>query len=478
MKLPVRIILAILSAALLTFSFVPLGHHLVVWVALVPLLLGIEGASHRVAFRLGFLCGMLFYGASLHWFWQIFGPMAAALWAVLAFYIGAFCGLYVWLANGRRVGVKCLLASALWVSLEYFRSECYYLKFTWFGLGYSQVTNFFVLQLASVLGAYGISFLIVAVNVLVSEGIRLRLRGRQFVAPLAFLSFVLPWMFIRGVDCLRRYEHHDFAAAAIQTDLVGLDRYVRLTEQIKQDAPRLVVWPEFSISEGMSPEADRTKKIVAFAKRMNAVLVVGGKGKHSNPKKWYSSAFVVSPDKGVIGEYRKNVPVQFHADGESGGEFPAIESEAGKLGIAICYDATYPYVVRRIVANGAELLAVPSYDMPFWGSVQWRQHSWLIPMRAVENRRWVVRSTSFGITHIIDPAGRTTHRCPLEEPAVVAGNVGRVQHLSHYTRWGWMLPHVCVALLLLAASIKTATRRTRRATAESEAQPMGTATDR
>ena len=59
MKLYIRIPLAILSAALLTFSFVPLGHHLLVWVALIPPLLGIEGASHRVAFRLGFLCGML-----------------------------------------------------------------------------------------------------------------------------------------------------------------------------------------------------------------------------------------------------------------------------------------------------------------------------------------------------------------------------------------------------------------------------------
>jgi len=93
------------------------------------------------------------------------------------------------------------------------------------------------------------------------------------------------------------------------------------------------------------------------------------------------------------------------------------------------------------------MLAVPSYDAPFWGDFQWRQQSWLIPTRAVENRRWIVRSTSFGISQIIDPTGRTTAACRLEEPGNAYGGVGQVQRLSHYTRWGWLLPHMCIAIV-------------------------------
>ena len=445
MKLAFRIAGAAVSAALLTASFEPVGHPLTVWVALVPLLWAIERASPRDAFRLGFWCAFVFYGVSLHWFWSIFGLMALSLWALLAFYVGVFCGFYVRLARGKGVAAKCLIAGALWVGLEYFRSECYYLKFSWFGLGYSQAGSFTTLQLASLFGVYGLSFWIVAANVFLAEAARLRLRSRHLIAPGLCLVLVCVASLIYAARSRGRYTERDFVAAAIQTDLVGLGAYERLTEQTAHENPALVVWPEFAMPGGLDPDTSETRQIKALSQRMNALLIVGGKGEHANPKKWYSSAFIVSPTRGITGEYRKNVPVQFHADGESGGEFPVFDTEVGKLGIAICYDATYPYVVRRLAANGAEVLAVPSYDMEFWGPVQWRQHSWLVLLRAVENRRWIVRSTSFGITQIIDPTGRATASCALGKPGTVVGSVGRVREQSVYTQWGWLFAPLCLA---------------------------------
>ena len=449
-KLALRITGAAISAALLTASFEPLGHPLTVWVALVPLLWAIESARPRDAFRLGFWCAFMFYGVSLHWFWSIFGPIALSLWALLAFYVGVFCGFYVRLTRGKGVGYKCLLAACLWVGLEYFRSECYYLKFSWFGLGYSQAGSFTTLQMASVFGVYGLSFWIVAANVFLAEAARRRLRGRDFIVPGVCLMLVCVASLLyaeRGRGC---YTRRDFVAAAIQTDLVGLPAYERLTEQAAHEKPALVVWPEFTLPGGLDPDTPETHQIEALARRVNALLIVGGKGKHADPDKWYSSAFIVSPTRGVLGEYRKNVPVQFHADGESGGEFPVFDTEVGKLGIAICYDATYPFVVRRLAANGAEVLAVPSYDMKFWGPVQWQQHSWLMPLRAVENRRWIIRSTSFGITQIIDPAGRVTASCALGKPGTVVGPVGRVRERSFYTRWGWVFAPLCMVVAAVA----------------------------
>ena len=76
--------LTLLSAAMLAAAFEPLCLWPLAWVGFAPLLIALRGASATMARALAFLFGLVFYGATLHWLFRIFGPAAIALVAILA----------------------------------------------------------------------------------------------------------------------------------------------------------------------------------------------------------------------------------------------------------------------------------------------------------------------------------------------------------------------------------------------------------
>ena len=92
--------------------------------------------SGRKAFYSGLSVGFLSAVLQLGFFWNIFGAAAIALWLVLAFWIGLFVALarLCRLRFGRFAAA--LLIPFLWTGLEYFRSELYYLRFSWLNAGY------------------------------------------------------------------------------------------------------------------------------------------------------------------------------------------------------------------------------------------------------------------------------------------------------------------------------------------------------
>jgi apolipoprotein N-acyltransferase len=108
----------------------------------------------RRAFYFGLATGFLCYAPQLYFFWNIFGPAAVVLWLVLAFWIGLFAAIVCGSIRRWGKGRAAWLIPIIWTGLEYFRSELYYLKFSWLNAGYA-------LPLASaLLGMYGAGLLI------------------------------------------------------------------------------------------------------------------------------------------------------------------------------------------------------------------------------------------------------------------------------------------------------------------------------
>src|SRR5580692_3733099 len=113
----------------------------------------------RQASYLGLLVGMLAYAPQMNFLWTIFGPAAIALWFVPAFWIRMF------LVLGRSCRMHfgkwqaILLMPFLWTGLEYFRSELYYLRFSWLNAGYVFSNNLQWLPMRH-LGVYGFGFAI------------------------------------------------------------------------------------------------------------------------------------------------------------------------------------------------------------------------------------------------------------------------------------------------------------------------------
>jgi len=116
----------------------------------------------------------------------------------------------------------------------------------------------------------------------------------------------------------------------------------------------------------------------------------------------------------------------------------------GRFGVLICYEAIFPDEVRRFVANGAELLVNISNDGWYGRSAAPEQHLAMARVRAVENRRWLLRGTNNGYTVVIDPYGREVARLAPDIRGVLRAPFSFRSERTIYSRWGDWLAWLCV----------------------------------
>jgi apolipoprotein N-acyltransferase len=202
--------------------------------------------------------------------------------------------------------------------------------------------------------------------------------------------------------------------------------------------------------EYVNPETELFTKLADLARETQAYLIVGAKEKipGSDENKFYNTALLLSPKGEKIGSYYKNNPVQFFDDGTPGNSFPVFDTELGKIGIAICYDMDFPYVFRNLVNNGAEILAVPTYDAMWWSELQHFQHSAMAPARAIEYRRWAIRAASSGISQIIDPFGRVKESLGVGLTGTISGEADAKSLLTFYASFGYLLAPFCLVFVV------------------------------
>jgi apolipoprotein N-acyltransferase len=154
------------TALLLWLSFFPVDWGWLGWVALVPLLTLIARPDPRRVCWAAFLGGLLFALPALQWIRLASAPMYFA-WIGLALVIGVQFALFVGVTRRLtlRAGVPLLLAApVVWTFLEYLRANIT-IGFAWYYLGHTQHEFLAVIQLADLFGAYGVSFLVMLVNV-------------------------------------------------------------------------------------------------------------------------------------------------------------------------------------------------------------------------------------------------------------------------------------------------------------------------
>ena len=155
--------LTLAAIAIITFHLAYLfrGSEFLIAVYLLCLFQLARLRSARLAFYFGFAIGMAVYSPHLAFFWEIFGGGAIALWCVLSFWLGLF------LLVGRACRVRfgpiawACLAPFIWLGVEFFRSELYYLRFSWLNAGYA-FSHFSGLHFFAGFGTYGIGFLLMA----------------------------------------------------------------------------------------------------------------------------------------------------------------------------------------------------------------------------------------------------------------------------------------------------------------------------
>lgn len=143
-------------------------------------------------------------------------------------------------------------------------------------------------------------------------------------------------------------------------------------------------------------------------------------------------------------------------------ERTVFKSEFNQVGIApiICFESIYGAYVSEFVRNGASVLAVITNDA-WWGySAGHKQHLMLSQLRAIENRRWVVRSANTGVSAIINPMGELVAQTQYDEKTVLTGVVKEETQLTFYARFGDYLGRLAsfVAVMLLLINISQSMR--------------------
>jgi apolipoprotein N-acyltransferase len=120
------------------------------------------------------------------------------------------------------------------------------------------------------------------------------------------------------------------------------------------------------------------------------------------------------------------------------------------LSVFICYESAFPDEIRGFVNNGAQLLVNISNDGWFGHTAAPYQHLNQARMRAIENRRWLLRDTNTGITSVIDPYGRVVQSIRPDNRNALDAMYSTESATTFYTRHGDWFAYACAIISLLA----------------------------
>jgi apolipoprotein N-acyltransferase len=173
-----RLVIGAVSGAALSLSYVGFYLSIYSWMCIGILLVAIFRARPGVAFACGFLHGLLFCLTSVPWIATVLavhgGVSRVGGWGVLlliASVWGILIGLFAWIVQRlamQSIALACIGAPFVWVSFEFVRARLPEISFPWNLLGYPAAANPGLIQLTSITGIYGLSFLVAAFNALLA----------------------------------------------------------------------------------------------------------------------------------------------------------------------------------------------------------------------------------------------------------------------------------------------------------------------
>lgn len=401
----------------------------------------------RQAFYVSLATGFACFAPQLAFFWGIFGASAIALWMILALWTVAFVVLTRLAIVQLGLGRAAFLTPFLWTGLEYFRSELYYLKFSWLNVGYAFAEVPYVPW--RFIGTYGMGFGLVAAVVVVLQIKRVsNARLRRIFSLAAFGVVTLFAMAVLPMT-LKSQPPSNLAFGGVQLEFVEEEKILSALDDLLTEYPLhhrtnfsldrqaglpLAILPEYALTDAPS-EALRD-----WSRTNEMFLIVGGKDA-SPETNYFNTAFVISTNGEIVFKQGKSVPIQFFADGMPAAEQKVWESPWGKIGICICYDLSYTRVTDELVRQGARMLIVPTMDVANWGRHQHELHARIAPVRAAEYGIPIFRVASSGISQGVEANGRVQVIAPFP------GEGERLYFAANLERRGEVPPDRLLAIL-------------------------------
>jgi apolipoprotein N-acyltransferase len=507
-SLAVDLLLLAASALLFALSFPSFlstwGWFPLAYVALVPVFYVLQRAPWLRTLLYGLLYGLLSYGFYNFWLAK-FHPLA--LYFVAPIHSLYFLLLFPLLKLADKAFPKSgfLWQSFLWVGYEFVKAQGF-LAYSYGILGYSQYLFLPLIRIAAVTGVWGVSLLVVFPSALLANALKsgpgaflTRLRRLRYY----ILGYTLAFMLVLAYGTAAKSDLSDarpWKVALIQHHIDpwqggntayqrSLERLLELSGRAAGKNPEIIIWSETAFVPAIDWHTRyRTdqrayglvKKLREYLKKQDPYYLIGNddgqlvRTESGGEHRADYNATLLFKDGEILKTYRKIhlVPMTEHfpyrrllpgiyrmlqnADThfwEKGTEVTVFEAGGVRFSTPICFEDTFGYLGRRFVAAGAEVLVNVTNDSWSKSVAAEMQHMSCAVLRAVENKRSVVRATNGGITCVIDPNGRIISRI---EPFIKDYLVDFVPVYTGsdtlYTRWGdW-----CGWLLLLLSGGVTA----------------------
>jgi apolipoprotein N-acyltransferase len=464
--------LPVLTGALLWLCYFPVGWGWLAWIALVPLLrlVRMEARAWKIAMA-AWVGGLVVYVPALQWI-RLADERNYISWPILAVYCSLYLPLAILLV--RRLDARTRLplvitVPAVWTALEFLRSELA-TGFPWYFLAHTQHDALAVIQISDLTGAYGVTFLVVAVNAALAELLWSPSR-RAACLQAGGVALALVATLLYGASRLGQIDFtpgptvalvqgnldQQIRNAADQEDRSArftLRHYREISDQAMERHPDLIIWPETSypdewheVEPGMSrddlsirwrdnvDQSRETAWLVARRWPTNVVLGLNARVlRIDGSERKYNSAVLIRSDGLSAGRYDKIHRVPFgeyvplrdwlpwlemfapydndysiHV-GDGPVRFP-IHTAHGDwtFGTIICFEDSDPKLARAYVSGqepAVNFLVNMSNDGWFNGSSEHEEHLAICRFRAVECRRAVARAVNMGISAVIDANGR------------------------------------------------------------------------
>ncbi|CUS81137.1 apolipoprotein N-acyltransferase [Candidatus Kryptobacter tengchongensis] len=520
-----RFLLAFVSGVLLSLSFPPLKTGFFATIGFVPLLFLIDRLeNYKQLFRYSYIAFFFFNLFTLYWVggWSKEADpflMVGCVLLILVHPILFFLPMWFYMFIKKNYGGKLhlFIFSFAFALFEYFRSTTE-LAFPWLTIGNTQTYFLEKIQFIEFTGIYGLSFLILTVNVIFYLALKEIFREKNFLSKSALryfivgvLIYILPDVY--GVYVLKSSDEDSFKemkVGLIQPDInpwlkwegtlaEQLELYMGMTKDLIRREPdvELVVYPETAITYYflLSPYRYHFNWFKSQIDSLNVAILTGFPDArfYDDPSQAPPSSHIIKdtgqrydaynamglflPGSDKIQKYAKMILVPFgerlpYADvfhflieplqwgvgisnWAKGKDTTVFEmkrrnGEIVKFSGGVCYESIYPSLIREFVKRGAQFLVVITNDSWYGNTSGPYQHFQYSILRAVENRRSIVRCANGGISGFIDPYGRVQRKTRFHEKTQMADVIRLNDEKTFYTKYGDIIVHISGFAVVLA----------------------------
>lgn len=513
---------AVSTGVLLTLCFPRWNQGWLCWVALTPLAAAAftpGGPWRRLA--LGYVSGWVFFTGVFWWLGSLAAlyenPWLLSLPCLLALYLALYLAFWAWFIGAvlatfdpakpfgsslRNLALGALGASA-WVAGEWVRERLFG-GFGWNPLGVALHADLAMVQIAELTGTPGLSWLVAFSNIMAVIIVRRifaelgpsfsrRIRW-EFSVTMALIAAV----FAFGV---RRLLHPEpvktlpLHAVAVQPNIPQTDKFDpdaedRVLAELKYETsrallmptpPQLLIWPESAIPAGMFSSQENFQFVMNFAKEGDFSFLLGTVDFDPHAREDYNTALLLTGRGSDHQSYRKIHLVTFGeylplrplfgrflgelvpGDFTPGREYTLLHMTDPPVDLAalICFEDTLGDLTRHFVERGAQVLVNITNDGWFGRTPAAEQQLANAVLRAVENRRPLVRCGNTGVTCQVFPSGRVDRVLAPFEAGSAAMDVVVPVHAGQtfYTRHGDWLSEVAIGVTVLGVVLATVRKR-------------------